>query len=157
MLASVILRVRKGQDTKDTKKFSLLGSGVSTKIWTTYAARIMVISIIPVVVSQIPQVLHLSSGGQHLAILIALIVSVILTIAYIFYELLVQFYCEPLIQTSRINYVEHKQAMSGLLIYLDSCAQGELLTSNGEPNKDVLESCLRPLILIKVDLFHLMK
>ncbi|PRQ31087.1 putative sodium/calcium exchanger membrane region, EF-hand domain pair [Rosa chinensis] len=115
-------------------------SGVSTKIWTTYAARIMVISIIPVVVSQIPQVLHLSSGGQHLAILIALIVSVILTIAYIFYELLVQFYCEPLIQTSRINYVEHKQAMSGLLIYLDSCAQGELLTSNGEPNKDVLES-----------------
>ena len=122
----------------------------------------------PFVVSQLPQVLHLSSGGQDLTILIALIVSVILTIAYFFYEvtgqdenfdsvdsllyivnyymlilsnlqLLVQFYCEPLIQTSRINYVEHKQVMSGLLIYLDSCAPGELLTSNGEPNKDVLE------------------
>ncbi|PRQ50844.1 hypothetical protein RchiOBHm_Chr2g0137711 [Rosa chinensis] len=64
----------------------IIGSGVSTEIWTTYAARIMVISIILVVVSQIPQVLHLSSGGQGLAILIALIVSVILTIAYIFYE-----------------------------------------------------------------------
>lgn len=127
----------------------------------------------PFVVSQLPQVLHLSSDGQDLTILIALIVSVILTIAYFFYEvtgqdenfdsvdsllyskllyivnyymlilsnlqLLVQFYCEPLIQTSRINYVEHKQVMSGLLIYLDSCAPEELLTSNGEPNKDVLE------------------
>ncbi|KAM5586187.1 sodium/calcium exchanger NCL-like [Rosa sericea] len=119
----------------------LLGSGVSTEIWTTYAARIMVISIIPVVVSQIPQVLHLSSAGQDLAILIALIVSVILTIAYIFYE----FYFEPLIQTSRINYVEHMQVMSGLLIYLDSCAPGELLTSNGEPNKDVLERLFKTL------------
>lgn len=100
----------------------------------------------PFVVSQLPQVLHLSSDGQGLTILIALIVSVILTIAYFFYEvtgqdenfdsvdsllyskllyivnyymlilsnlqLLVQFYCEPLIQTSRINYVEHKQVMS---------------------------------------------
>lgn len=101
----------------------------------------MVISIMPFVVSQLPQVLHLSSDGQDLTILIALIVSVILTIAYFFYEvtgqdenfdsvgsllyivnyymlilsnlqLLVQFYCEPLIQTSRINYVEHKQVMS---------------------------------------------
>ncbi|KAL6202145.1 hypothetical protein ACLB2K_025856 [Fragaria x ananassa] len=135
------LEGKESQDTTDTKKFSLLGSGVSTEIWTTYAARIMVISIMPFVVSQLPQVLHLSSGGQDLTILIALIVSVILTIAYFFYE----FYCEPLIQTSRINYVEHKQVMSGLLIYLDSCAPGELLTSNGEPNKDVLERLFKTL------------
>ncbi|KAL6199098.1 hypothetical protein ACLB2K_028885 [Fragaria x ananassa] len=101
------LEGKESQDTTDTKKFNLLGSGEITEIWTTYAARIKVISIMPFVVSQLPQVLHLSSGGQDLTILIALIVSVILTIAYFFYE----FYCEPLIQTSRINYVEHKQVM----------------------------------------------
>lgn len=59
---------------------------MSTEIWNTHAARIMSVSIIPFVITQIPQVLNLTSRGQSLGILIALIVSVILTISYLYYE-----------------------------------------------------------------------
>ncbi|KAG4386111.1 hypothetical protein GLYMA_12G227966v4 [Glycine max] len=67
-------------DSRDTRGFSLTGSGVSTDIWTSYAARIMVISVLPFVIVQLPQILN-STSGRHLAVLIALIVSLGLLIA----------------------------------------------------------------------------
>ncbi|CAL5393517.1 unnamed protein product [Camellia sinensis] len=72
---------------KDTKKFSLTGdsSGVTTDIWTSYAARIMAISVIPFLVVQIPQIMN-STSGRHLAILIALVVSVCMLISYCLYQ-----------------------------------------------------------------------
>uniref|UniRef100_A0A2N9GR64 Sodium/calcium exchanger membrane region domain-containing protein n=1 Tax=Fagus sylvatica TaxID=28930 RepID=A0A2N9GR64_FAGSY len=50
------------QDATDTKGFSLTESGVSTDIWTSYAARMMVISVIPFLIVQIPQLLNSTSG-----------------------------------------------------------------------------------------------
>ncbi|KAK2968385.1 hypothetical protein RJ640_004391, partial [Escallonia rubra] len=72
-------------DGKDTKGFSLTGSGVSTDIWTSYGARIMAISVIPFIVVQLLQVLN-STSGRHLAILIALILSLLLLISYCLYQ-----------------------------------------------------------------------
>ncbi|KAG4971760.1 hypothetical protein JHK82_037429 [Glycine max] len=72
-------------DSRDTRGFSLTGSGVSTDIWTSYAARIMVISVLPFVIVQLPQILN-STSGRHLAVLIALIVSLGLLIAYCLYQ-----------------------------------------------------------------------
>lgn len=63
----------------------LAGSGISTDIWTSYAARIMVISVIPFVIVQMPQILG-SSSGRHLAVLIALIFSLLLLVAYCLYQ-----------------------------------------------------------------------
>ena len=60
-------------------------SGVSTDIWTSYAARMMVISVIPFLIVQIPQLLN-STSGRHLAVLIALIVAVLLLISYCLYQ-----------------------------------------------------------------------
>ncbi|KAK4851295.1 hypothetical protein QYF36_013918 [Acer negundo] len=56
-------------------------SGVSTDLWTCYAARIMAISVIPFIVVQLPQLLN-SNSAKRLAILIALIVSVSLLISF---------------------------------------------------------------------------
>ncbi|KAK9150441.1 hypothetical protein Syun_008750 [Stephania yunnanensis] len=67
------------------ESFSHLGSGVSTDIWTSYAARIMTISVIPFIIVQLPQILH-SSSGRHLAVLVALIVAVVLLISYCLYQ-----------------------------------------------------------------------
>ncbi|KAI3709417.1 hypothetical protein L2E82_39179 [Cichorium intybus] len=39
-------------------QFSLLGSGVSTDIWTTYSGIIMAVSMFPFIVVQFPQILH---------------------------------------------------------------------------------------------------
>ncbi|RVX03970.1 Sodium/calcium exchanger NCL [Vitis vinifera] len=76
------------KDLQDTKGFSLTGSGVSTDIWTSYAAIIMVISVIPFIIVQLPQVLH-STSARRLAVLIALIVSLILLITYCLYQVII--------------------------------------------------------------------
>ncbi|QHN96126.1 sodium/calcium exchanger NCL-like [Arachis ipaensis] len=70
-------------DSVDTRRYSLTGSGVSTDIWTSYAARIMIISVLLFLILQLPQLLH-SSSGRHLAVLIALIVSLLLLASYYF-------------------------------------------------------------------------
>lgn len=69
---------------------SLAESGVSTDIWTSYAARIMVISVIPFIIVQLPQLLN-STSGRHVAVLIALVVSVSMFIIYCLYQVLFLF------------------------------------------------------------------
>lgn len=61
------------------------GSGVSTDIWTSYAARIMAVSVVPFLLVQLPQLMS-STSGRHLAVLIALVVSLLLLIAYCVYQ-----------------------------------------------------------------------
>ena len=60
-------------------------SGVSTDIWTSYTARLMVISVIPYLIVQIPQLLN-STSGRHLTLLIGLIVSLLLLVSYCLYQ-----------------------------------------------------------------------
>lgn len=67
--------------------FIFAGSGVSTDIWTSYAARIMIISLIPFIVVQIPEVFQATSQSR-LAIMISLIVSICLLLAYSLYQVL---------------------------------------------------------------------
>lgn len=62
-----------------------VGSGVSTDVWTRYAATIMAVSVTPFVVVQLPQLLH-STSGRHLAVLIALIISLTLLVSYCLYQ-----------------------------------------------------------------------
>ncbi|XP_030550188.1 sodium/calcium exchanger NCL-like [Rhodamnia argentea] len=126
-------------DKQDTKGFSLKGSGVSTDLWTSYAARIMVFSVIPFIIVQLPQILN-STSGRHLAVLISLIVSLILLMAYCIYQVV-----QPWIQKRRLAYVEHKHVVLGFLRHLRTRALGRLLTDDGELNKDVVEKLFRTL------------
>ncbi|XP_040989759.1 sodium/calcium exchanger NCL-like [Juglans microcarpa x Juglans regia] len=121
------------QDAKDTKGFSLTESGVSTDIWTSYAATIMVLSVIPFLIVQIPQILD-STSGRHLAVLIALIVSLLLLVSYCLYQVV-----QPWIQKRKIAYVKHKHVILGLLRHLRQRALGRLLRDDGEPDRDVIE------------------
>ncbi|GAB4846527.1 hypothetical protein Ancab_025532 [Ancistrocladus abbreviatus] len=120
-------------DGKDTKGFKLTESGVSTDIWTKYAAIIMVVSVIPFIVVQLPQALH-STSGRHLAVLIALIISLLLLISYCLYQVF-----QPWIQKRKIAYVKHKRIISGFLTHLKKRALGRLLTDDGSPNEVVIE------------------
>ncbi|KAG6689197.1 hypothetical protein I3843_11G160100 [Carya illinoinensis] len=121
------------QDLQDTKGFNLIESGVSTDIWTSYTARIMLISIIPFLIVQILQVLS-STSGRHLAILIALIVSLLLLISYRLYQVL-----QPWIQRRKISYMKYKRVILGLLRHLKDRAVGRLLRDNGEPNEEAIK------------------
>lgn len=60
------------------------GSGVTTDIWTSYSAMIMVLSVILLMVLQFAQILP-SSSGRQLAVLISLVVLVSLLIVYFVY------------------------------------------------------------------------
>nr|KAJ0196212.1 hypothetical protein LSAT_V11C700382750 [Lactuca sativa] len=120
-------------DNTDTKGFSLLGSGVSTDIWTSYSGMIMAVSVIPFIVVQFPQIMH-SDSGRHLSVLLGLIVSVSLLIAYCVYQVM-----QPKLQKRRLAFAKHKHVRSRILKYLKMRALGRLLTDQGEPNKEVLE------------------
>ncbi|XAR56495.1 hypothetical protein NMG60_11037011 [Bertholletia excelsa] len=115
-------------DGKDTKGFNLIGSGVSTDIWTSYAARIMVVSVVPFLVVQLPQIMN-STSGRHLAVLIALIISLSLLASYCLYQVF-----QPSIQRRRLAFAKHKHLMSGILIQLTE--QGRLLNCDGNPDSE---------------------
>ncbi|KAJ8765240.1 hypothetical protein K2173_011920 [Erythroxylum novogranatense] len=119
-------------DGRNTKGFSLTGSGVSTDIWTCYAARIMAVSVIPFLVVQLPQALH-SSSGRHLAVLIGLILSLSMLISYCLYQVF-----QPWIQRRRLAYAKLKHVISGILQHLKQRALGRLLTDDGQPNEEVI-------------------
>ncbi|KAM3745354.1 hypothetical protein ACB098_06G120300 [Castanea mollissima] len=120
-------------DQKDTKVFSLTGSGVSTDIWTSYAARIMIISLIPFIIVQIPEVSQATSQSR-LAIMISLIVSICLLLAYSLYQIF-----QPWIQKRRLAYAKHKHVISGILRNLKILTPGKLFKEDGKPNTDVIE------------------
>jgi Ca2+/Na+ antiporter len=100
-------------DGKDTKRFNLTESGVCTDIWTTYAAMIMAVSVIPFIIVQLLQAVH-STSGRHLAVLIALILSFSLLLSYCVYQVF-----QPWIQRRRLAYAKHKHVISGILKHLD--------------------------------------
>nr|GEY39313.1 sodium/calcium exchanger NCL-like [Tanacetum cinerariifolium] len=124
-------------DNQDTKGFNLLGSGVSTDIWTSYSAMLMAVSVLPFIVVQFPQILH-SDSGRHLAVLLGLIVSVSLLIAYCIYQVL-----QPKLQRRRLAFAKHKHVRSRILKYLKMRALGRLSDGHGEPNKEVLEKLFK--------------
>ncbi|XXG77508.1 hypothetical protein AAC387_Pa08g1650 [Persea americana] len=120
-------------DSEETKGCSLTGSGVTTDVPTSHAAKIMTISVIPFIIVQLPKVFHTSSGNR-IAILISLIVATAFLISYCLYQVL-----QPWIQRRRLAYVKHKRVISGILRHVHKSALGKLLKEDGQPNKDVLE------------------
>ncbi|KAK6919144.1 EF-hand domain [Dillenia turbinata] len=124
-------------DLKDTKGFSLMESGVTTDLWTTYAAKIMIVSVIPFIIVQIPDILNSSSGSQ-IAVLVALIVAIILLITYCLFQIF-----QPRFQKRRLAYAKHKHLMSGILKYLKMHSVGKFLREDGEPNLEVIENLFR--------------
>ncbi|KAI4322992.1 hypothetical protein L6164_022636 [Bauhinia variegata] len=123
-------------DTQDTRGYSLTGSGVSTDIWTSYAARIMVISVLPFLIVQLPQILN-STSGRHLAVLIALIVSLALLIVYCLYQIF-----QPWIQRRKLAYVKHKHVIFGILRHFEH-ALGRFLKEDGQPDKEMIKKLFK--------------
>ncbi|KAF3326862.1 Sodium/calcium exchanger protein [Carex littledalei] len=129
-------------DMQDTKGFNLFGSGVTTDRQTSDAAKIMGISILPLIVVQIPKVFpHVD---QSLGVLCALIFAVLLLIVYCLYQVF-----QPWIQKRRLAYAKHKHVISGILKHAQKEAVGRLLNENGEPNIAVIHKLFRKIDLDK--------
>ncbi|XP_073287240.1 sodium/calcium exchanger NCL-like [Primulina huaijiensis] len=124
-------------DSKDTKGFSLTGSGISTDIWTSYAGIVMALSVVPFVIVQFPRIFH-SNSGKHLAVLIGLIVSISLLISYCLYQVF-----QPSVQRRRLAYAKHKHVISGILQHLKMHSLGKLCTEDGRPDEEILEKLFK--------------
>ncbi|PWZ20156.1 Sodium/calcium exchanger NCL2 [Zea mays] len=119
----------------------LQGSGVSTDVQTSYAARIMAISVLPFIIVQIPQIFKLHSG-HRLTVLLGLIGAALLVLAYCLYQVF-----QPWVQRRRLEYAGLKHVMSGLLRHAQTHIFGRLLREDGTPNIPVIEKLFR-----KIDL-----
>ncbi|WVZ72769.1 hypothetical protein U9M48_021178 [Paspalum notatum var. saurae] len=119
-------------DVTNTKGFSLTATGITTDVQTSYAARIMGLSIIPFIIAQFPKMLK-THHGQRLAVLLALIVSFLLVLAYCLYQVF-----QPWIQRRKLAYAKHKHVISGILKHAQMQSLGRLLNDDGTPNEDVI-------------------
>ncbi|CAA2934625.1 sodium calcium exchanger NCL2-like [Olea europaea subsp. europaea] len=102
---------------------TLKGVGVVTDVETCYTARIMVITLVPLIILQLVKVFP--SSGRRAIILIALIITAGLLIAYISYQVF-----QPWIQNRRFEHLMYKYAKDKLL---------KLLTRNGRPNTQKIQ------------------
>ncbi|KAI8567924.1 hypothetical protein RHMOL_Rhmol02G0158800 [Rhododendron molle] len=106
-------------DNQNQKPFCLTDFGVSTDAETSYTARIMILSMVPFLILQLPEVLS-SSAGTHATVLVSLLVTIVLLFAYCFYQVF-----QPWIQNRRFEYLLHKYVDDKLL---------RLFVTNGNPN-----------------------
>ncbi|RLM91372.1 uncharacterized protein C2845_PM08G01740 [Panicum miliaceum] len=123
---------REAVDLTNTKGFSLTGTGITTDVQTSYAARIMGLSVIPFIIAQFPKMLK-THHGQRLAVLLALIASFLLVLSYCLYQVF-----QPWIQRRKLAYAKHKHVISGILRHAQMQALGRLLNDDGTPNDDVI-------------------
>ncbi|XP_074365186.1 sodium/calcium exchanger NCL1-like [Apium graveolens] len=106
------------------KPSSLTGSGVITDVDTSYTARIMMISVVPLLILQLTNVVS-SASGSRLIVLITLIVTLLLLLSYNLYQIF-----QPWIQKRRFEYLTQKFVEDKLQV---------LLTSNGKPNIELIK------------------
>ncbi|CAN1859470.1 Sodium/calcium exchanger NCL [Linum perenne] len=111
-----------------------LDIGISTDIWTCYGARVMLISLLPFVIIQLPQAFQTQEGNTNTAVLVSLIVAIVLLISYSLYQVF-----QPWIQKRKIAYSKHKQLISGVLKQLKAKTLGRLFMDNGQPNVDAIQ------------------
>lgn len=102
---------------------TLKGFGVVTDVQTSYTARIMLLTLVPLVILQLENFFH--SSGRRVVTLIALIITVGLLIGYILYQIF-----QPWVQNRRFEFLMNKYAKDKLLT---------LLTRNGRPDTQKIQ------------------
>ncbi|KAJ4770050.1 Calcium-binding EF-hand family protein [Rhynchospora pubera] len=121
-------------DSQDTKGFNLTKSGVSTDKQTSDAAKIMGISVLPFILILLPKVFKFNSS-QRVFLLICLVLSVLLVLAYAFYQIF-----QPWVQKRRLEYVRIKLLMSGILHHIESKFLTKFTREDGSPDSSAISN-----------------
>ncbi|XP_076907092.1 sodium/calcium exchanger NCL2-like [Bidens hawaiensis] len=107
----------------------LTGSGVTTDQETSWAAKIMILSVFPFTLLLVPELFGVDSSHQGYIFVIALLVSVMLLLTYFIYQVL-----EPSIQKRRLSYIKHEHLVVDILKHLQEHTAEKLLTEDGSAN-----------------------
>ncbi|KAL6202147.1 hypothetical protein ACLB2K_025858 [Fragaria x ananassa] len=106
----------------------LTNCGITIDMETSVLARIMIFSVLPFLIMQIPNIFH-SSSAENIFILIALSVSIIFLLLYFIYQVF-----RPWVQKRRLEFVKHGHLVSDILQHVQKHALGRILTVQGAPN-----------------------
>ncbi|OVA04264.1 EF-hand domain [Macleaya cordata] len=112
----------------------LTGYGITTDLETSYTARIMVLSVLPFIIVQVPEIILKLSSRRRIVIMFTLVVSVVFLLFYFIYQVF-----QPWIQTRRLEYVNCRHLMARVLQHVEEQAMGKLLTDDGKPNLPVIK------------------
>ncbi|KAK7244214.1 hypothetical protein RIF29_39033 [Crotalaria pallida] len=107
----------------------LTGCGITTDLETSYTARIMVLSVIPLAIMQIPNLFQLSSGARSVTLVIAIIITTIFLLLYFIYQMF-----EPWVQKRRLEYVRHDHLILRIINDVQQNTLQRILTKHGTPN-----------------------
>ncbi|XP_002974272.2 sodium/calcium exchanger NCL1 [Selaginella moellendorffii] len=125
------------KDRTLTRGFSLTGTGITTDSQTTVSAWIMIATVFPYVLAQLPHLLHRPSYGHPFAV-VSCVISFCALFIYCGYQVV-----SPWIQQRRIYFARHRYRQSHALhrvhVYSTQQAWGGLFLEDGvTPNKDAL-------------------
>ncbi|KAL3851372.1 hypothetical protein ACJIZ3_013254 [Penstemon smallii] len=127
VLGSYDLSVTNITDSTGNPKTIPKGPGIVTDVETSYTARIMPITLVPFLVLLLAR--FFGSSGSRVILLIALIITIILLFAYIFYQIF-----QPWIQNRRFEYLMNKYAKDKLL---------RLFSRNGQPDTQKIHALFK--------------
>ncbi|XP_019451888.1 PREDICTED: uncharacterized protein LOC109353987 [Lupinus angustifolius] len=110
-------------------KESLTGSGLTMDIDTVNMSRIMVFSIIPLLIMQIPTLFNLSSTPRAVTLMVSLIIAVIFLISYFVYQVF-----EPHIEKRRLEYIKHDHLILRIFQHVNKQTLQKILAEDGSAN-----------------------
>ncbi|KAI3978371.1 hypothetical protein MKX01_013169 [Papaver californicum] len=110
------------------------GYGITTDRETSYTSRIMILSIFPFILIQIPELVIKLSYVRNIITVFTLGVSIAIFFLYFLYQAF-----QPWIQDRRLEYVKLEYIMSNFLKHVEKQAAGKLLAEDGSPNLPIIE------------------
>ncbi|XP_027927782.1 sodium/calcium exchanger NCL-like [Vigna unguiculata] len=108
---------------------SLTGYGITMDVDTRQMAIIMVFSVTPLVIMQIPHLFHFSSAATNVTLMIALIVAVTFLISYFIYQVF-----KPQIEKTRLEYIKHDDLILRIFHHVEKQTLQKILAEDGTPN-----------------------
>ncbi|XP_027191850.1 sodium/calcium exchanger NCL-like [Cicer arietinum] len=112
-----------------TIKQSLIGYGITMDVDTRKMARIMVFSVIPLLIMQMPTLLHFSSTPRNVTLMISLIIAVTFLISYFIYQIF-----KPQIEKTRLEYIKHDDLILRIFQRVEKQTLQKILAEDGTPN-----------------------
>ncbi|KAE9617022.1 hypothetical protein Lal_00034549 [Lupinus albus] len=110
-------------------KESLTGSGIIVDIETIKMSRMMVFSVIPLIIMQIPTLFKLSPTPSAVTLMVSLIIAVVFLISYFIYQVF-----KPHIEKTRLEYIKHDQLILRIFQHVEKQTLQKILTEDGTPN-----------------------
>ncbi|XP_028763669.1 sodium/calcium exchanger NCL-like [Neltuma alba] len=115
--------------SRATPKELLAGFGITIDKETKEMARIMILSVIPFIIMQIPSVFRFSAVLRSVTLMGALTVTVIFVLLYFIYQIF-----KPHIEKTRLEYIKHHDLILRIFEHVEKQTLQKILTEDGSPN-----------------------